>query len=156
MSQFGIVEMTRQRMRPSIKRSIYQDCPHCRGSGLVKTSESMMLDLMRVLRLAIHNDQVETVELRVAPSVAFQLQNRKRASIHALEQETNCKVVIRADDNFGLDQYVFECLDRRGGTVKVIEPPEQGKLQPPRSKRQLPSASEARPEGRDSFEDTVD
>src|SRR5205807_6557525 len=37
MSQFGIIEMTRQRMRPSLKRSIYFDCPHCKGAGLAKT-----------------------------------------------------------------------------------------------------------------------
>ena len=40
MSQFGIIEMTRQRMRPSLKRSIYFDCPHCKGAGLVKTPEA--------------------------------------------------------------------------------------------------------------------
>jgi len=37
ISQFGIIEMTRQRIRPSLKRSVYQDCPHCVGSGQVKT-----------------------------------------------------------------------------------------------------------------------
>ena len=41
MSQFGIIEITRQRMRPSLKRSIYFDCPHCKGAGLVKTPESI-------------------------------------------------------------------------------------------------------------------
>lgn len=157
MSQFGIIEMTRQRMRPSIKRSIYQDCPHCRGSGLVKTPESMTLDLMRLLRLAIHHDQVEAVEVRVSPSVAFQLQNRKRSAIHAVEQETHCRVVVRADDNLGLDQYLFECLDRRGGTVRVIEPPEPPKTQgPSRSKRQSHPNAESRFESRESFEDVVD
>ena len=52
MSQFGIIEMTRQRMRPSLKRSIYFDCPHCKGAGLVKTPESMSLDVMRRLAIA--------------------------------------------------------------------------------------------------------
>src|SRR5919108_2347408 len=41
ISQFGLIEMTRQRIRPSLKRSIFADCPHCRGSGFVKTSESL-------------------------------------------------------------------------------------------------------------------
>ena len=53
MSQFGIIEMTRQRMRPSLKRSIYFDCPHCKGAGLVKTPESMSLDVMRRLAIAM-------------------------------------------------------------------------------------------------------
>ena len=41
--------MTRQRIRPSLKRSVYQDCPHCRGTGQVKTIESMSIDVMRLL-----------------------------------------------------------------------------------------------------------
>src|SRR4029453_5557688 len=67
MSQFGIIEMTRQRMRPSLKRSIYFDCPHCKGSGLVKTPESMSLDVMRKLAIAINDQRVSRVELAVCP-----------------------------------------------------------------------------------------
>ena len=46
--------MTRQRIRPSLKRSVYQDCPHCHGTGQVKTCESMSIDVMRMLQLAAH------------------------------------------------------------------------------------------------------
>src|SRR5581483_4255825 len=76
MSQFGIIEMTRQRMRPSLKRSVYFDCPHCKGAGLVKTTESMSLDVMRRLAIAIHDQRVQRVELSVCPEVAFYLQNK--------------------------------------------------------------------------------
>lgn len=139
MSQFGIIEMTRQRQRPSIKRSIYQDCPHCRGSGLVKNPESMTLDIMRLLRLAANHELVETVEVRVAPEVAFQLQNRKRAAIHDIEQQTGRHIVIRADNNIGLDQYVFSCFDKRGGAIRALDmaeaagssPANRGKHSPP-------------------------
>ena len=58
MSQFGIIELTRQRMRPSLKRSIYFDCPHCKGAGLVKTPESMSLDVMRKLAIALNDLKV--------------------------------------------------------------------------------------------------
>ncbi|MHC4675957.1 MAG: ribonuclease E/G, partial [Planctomycetota bacterium] len=139
MSAFGIVEMTRQRMRPSIKRSVHQDCPHCGGSGLVKNPESMTLDIMRMIRLAVHHNQVKTVEVRVSPEVAYHLQNRKRSTIHKLEEETSRIIVIRADGNVGADQYVFECYDRRGGSIRIFktqelskEPKrEEGKKQPP-------------------------
>src|SRR4029450_13798477 len=88
MSQFGIVEMTRQRMRPSLKRSVYFDCPHCKGSGLVKTPESMSLDVMRRLAISIHDQRVARVELTVCPEVANYLLNRKRAQLTELERET--------------------------------------------------------------------
>ena len=49
MSAFGLIEMTRQRIRPSLKRSVYEDCHHCSGAGVVKTAESMAIDVMRLL-----------------------------------------------------------------------------------------------------------
>src|SRR5260370_34846416 len=85
MSQFGIIEMTRQRMRPSLKRSIYFDCPHCKGAALVKTPESMALDVMRRLAIAANDQRVSRVELAVCPEVGFYLQSKKRASIAGLE-----------------------------------------------------------------------
>src|SRR5437764_835726 len=95
MSQFGIIEMTRQRMRPSLKRSIYSDCPHCKGAGLVKTPESMSLDVMRRLAIAAHDQRVARGELAVHPEVAFYFQNRKRAQLARLEEETNKHILIR-------------------------------------------------------------
>src|SRR5438552_1826817 len=89
MSQFGIIEITRQRMRPSLKRSIYFDCPHCKGAGLVKSPESMSLDVMRRLAIAAHNERVARIEPAVHPDAAFYLLNKKRAQLARLEEETN-------------------------------------------------------------------
>src|SRR3954466_15982482 len=105
MSQFGIIEMTRQRMRPSLKRSIYNDCPHCKGAGLVKTPESMSLDVMRRLAMSANDLKVARVELSVCAEVAFFLQNRKRAPLAKLENETGKRIVIRTDPNLALDEH---------------------------------------------------
>ncbi len=51
-SPFGLIEMTRQRIRPSFKRSVYQDCPCCQGRGVVKTAESMAIEVTRLLLMA--------------------------------------------------------------------------------------------------------
>ena len=61
MSAFGLIEMTRQRIRPSLKRSIYEDCPHCAGAGVVKTAESMAIDVMRLLALASHREDIRRI-----------------------------------------------------------------------------------------------
>ena len=79
MSAFGLIEMTRQRIRPSLKRSVYEDCPHCAGAGVVKTVESMSIDVMRLLALASHREDIRRINVSVAPSVATYLNNRKRA-----------------------------------------------------------------------------
>src|SRR5207249_9038429 len=70
ISAFGIIEMTRQRIRPSLKRSVYQDCPHCRSTGQVKTCESMSIDVMRLLQLAAHKESIQRIQVRVAEDVA--------------------------------------------------------------------------------------
>src|SRR5439155_24473369 len=85
ISQFGIIEMTRQRIRPSLKRSVYQDCPHCLGTGHVKTVESMSIDVMRLLQLAAHKEAVGRVQVRVHAAVGEYLLNRKRGEICQLE-----------------------------------------------------------------------
>src|SRR3954464_8098917 len=96
MSDFGIIEMTRQRMRPSLKRSIYFDCPHCKGAGLVKTAESMSLDAMRRVAIAINDLKVARVEMTINPEVNFYLQNKKRRQISELEERHKKRVVVKS------------------------------------------------------------
>ncbi|HEY2589267.1 MAG TPA: Rne/Rng family ribonuclease [Tepidisphaeraceae bacterium] len=117
MSQFGIIEMTRQRMRPSLKRSVYFDCPHCKGAGLVKTPESMSLDVMRRLRIAINDLKVQRLELAVCPDVAFYLQNKKRQALSDLEHQYDKRILIRADIQLGLDEMKVDLYDNRDGLV---------------------------------------
>ncbi len=121
MSEFGIIEITRQRMRPSLKRSIYFDCPHCKGAGLVKTPESMSLDLMRRMAIAANDMKVARVELSVCADVAFHMLNKKRAAIADLEDRTQKLVVIKIDATLGLDESRFELFDGRDGTVVLEE-----------------------------------
>jgi len=121
MSEFGIIEMTRQRMRPSLKRSIYFDCPHCKGAGLVKTPESMSLDVMRRLAIAVADQRVVRVELAVCSDVAFYLQNRKRIQIADMEAATHKRVIIRSDATLGLDEMRLDPFDSRDGLIIIEE-----------------------------------
>ncbi len=121
MSQFGIIELTRQRMRPSLKRAIYFDCPHCKGAGLVKTPESMALELMRRLAIALNDVKVSRAELNVCADVAFHLLNKKRAALTALEQRTNKAIIVKVDPTLGLDEQRFELFDSRDGAVILEE-----------------------------------
>jgi len=114
MSQFGIIEMTRQRQRASLTRSVYQDCHHCRGTGLVKTVESVALDVMRLIQLAATREPIRAIEVAVSPEVAYLLQNRKRSLLHEMEVRHRRSISIRSEPSFGLDQVQIQCLDHRG------------------------------------------
>lgn len=121
MSQFGIIELTRQRMRPSLKRSVYFDCPHCKGAGLVKTPESMALDVMRKVAIAAADLKVARVEVSVCPDVAFYLLNKKRRALTELEEESSKKILIRSDASLGLDETKFGLFDARDNAVILEE-----------------------------------
>ncbi len=121
MSQFGIIELTRQRMRPSLKRSIYFDCPHCKGAGLVKTPESMSLDVMRRLAIAAHDPRVHRVELALSPDVGVYVLNKKRVQLTELERLTRKRIIVRQDIQLGLDEVKIDLFDTREGHVYLQE-----------------------------------
>jgi ribonuclease E len=119
MSAFGLIEMTRQRQGPSIRRNIYHDCPHCRGAGQVKLPESVMLDAMRMIQLAAHQEHVHKIMISLAPDVAYTLLNRKRAVLNQIEAETDKRVFITGKPEFTSDQMELLCEDSRGREVTV-------------------------------------
>jgi ribonuclease E len=120
ISAFGLIEMTRQRIRPSLKRSVYQDCPYCHGMAQVKTCESMSIDVMRMLQLAAHRDHVHHVEIRVAEDVANYLLNKKRGEIVRLEESCNIQVQIRGSAGAPPETLEFVCYDNNNNEVKLF------------------------------------
>ncbi len=121
ISQFGILEMTRQRMRPSLKTSIYMNCPSCNGAGHVKSPESVVLDVMRRLALTMHQTRVNRVELTISPDVAFQLLNRKRGQLTTLEQKLGKRVTVRVGGG-SVDYIELAAFDAQDHKV-MVEPP---------------------------------
>jgi ribonuclease E len=120
ISAFGLIEMTRQRIRPSLKRSVYQDCPYCHGMAQVKTCESMSIDVMRMLQLAAHRDHVHHVEIRVAEDVANYLLNKKRREIVRLEEAGNIQIQIRGSAGAPPETLEFICYDNNNNEVKLF------------------------------------
>src|SRR5271168_1924105 len=111
ISQFGIIEMTRQRIRPSLKRSVFQDCQHCHGTGQVKTVESMSIEVMRLLQLAAHRDTLNRIEARVHEEVAFYLLNRKRAEIARLEEASTKQFFVQGRAGVAPEFMEMTCYD---------------------------------------------
>ena len=118
MSAFGLIEMTRQRIRPSLKRSIYEDCPHCGGAGVAKTAESMAIDVMRLLALASHREEIRRIAVSVHPHVATYLGNRKRQQIAKLESDSNLTIQIGFDENAPAEHLKIECYDANGNEIR--------------------------------------
>lgn len=119
MSAFGLVEMTRQRQRPSIKRNLYADCTHCDGTGVVKMPESIVLDLMRSIQLAAHHNNVSEVCVTTAADVAFRVLNEKRRLLGEIETESGKTISIRGDATFTSDQTNMVCKNDQGHVINI-------------------------------------
>jgi len=119
ISQFGVVEMTRQRMRPSLQSSTYLACPHCGGSGVIKSHESLAVEIIRLLNLSASKDEIKQIELFVAPSVADYLQNQKRTSLYQIEQLNDKRIIVHSSPGHSGEKHDLLCYNGRGNIVKI-------------------------------------
>jgi ribonuclease E len=117
-SPFGLVEMTRQRIRPSLRKSIFRDCPTCTGTGIVKTAESMAIEVMRTLQLSAIRDDVTRLNVTVHDEVATWINNRKRREITQFEDETHIQLHVDGRDGVSPEHLVIEAWDTTGRPVR--------------------------------------
>ncbi|NIA16793.1 MAG: ribonuclease E, partial [Planctomycetes bacterium] len=118
ISAFGIIEMTRQRMRPSLQSSTYLKCSYCGGSGMVKSLESVSIEIIRLLSLVVTKKNIKRIELTVSDKVADFLQNEKRSAIARMELENDKRIVIISDTSYPVEQNNIVCFDDRESVVK--------------------------------------
>lgn len=117
ISNFGLIQMTRQRLRPSLKQSIFRTCPHCDGTGMVLSNESVALSVIRNLRVACANADIAGVELTVAPEVAHYLLNSQRQFITDIEQEFRKTITITSRHDLSANDVHISCTNNRGAEV---------------------------------------
>ena len=118
-SPFGLIEMTRQRIRPSLKRSVYDDCPCCSGRGIVKTAESMAIEVVRTLMMASRKDEITRVTVRVHEGVSAYLNNKKRREIMALEEVGDMVIQVLSIEGLFPEHLELDCRNAKGKQVKV-------------------------------------
>ena len=118
MSRFGIIEMTRQRIHPSLVSNIFRPCPTCMGMGRVKSAESQALTAMRTLRLAANDERVARIELTVCTKVADHINNTLRADIATIEQQGSTRILIHGDPALPTDQMRIVCTDGRSSAIQ--------------------------------------
>ncbi len=119
MSKFCIVEMTRQRMRSSIRDVIYSSCPHCGATGFVKTVESMGLDIIRSLKSGFNNKDVQAVEISANEEVVSFLQNKKRIEIAKLEYNLKKSVTLNKYNGVDVNKIKIKYFSSNGQPVKL-------------------------------------
>ena len=113
VSELGLVEMTRQRVRPSLWHSMTTDCPTCGGTGRVFTPEVVARRLERSLKRAGHEHRERQLSVRVHPEVALYLIEEEPKFMQALQKATGLDLELRDDPMMRLDE--FRLMSRPAG-----------------------------------------
>ncbi|UYY57717.1 Rne/Rng family ribonuclease [Sphingomonas sp. S2-65] len=97
ISAFGLMEMSRQRLRTGVLEASTRTCPHCEGSGLVRTASSAGLSALRMIEDEAARGRGSQITLRASQEAAFYLLNRKRAELAEIEDRYGVLVEVVAD-----------------------------------------------------------
>jgi ribonuclease E len=121
ISRFGLLELTRQRVGPGLKRTVFTHCSHCNATGLVRTVQSKALAVLRDVRALVSLKGFSILHVYVASAVNDYLVNYKRRPILDLEEAVGKKVVFRAEPSYPVDavHYRFLTADRQEAKVAV-------------------------------------
>jgi len=98
ISHFGLLEMSRQRIRTSVLESSTEKCPYCGGSGHVRSVSSLALQVLRALEDHLIKSATHSLIARTRPDVALYLLNQKRAHLRGLEERFAITITVTADE----------------------------------------------------------
>ena len=118
ISHFGLLEMSRQRIRASVLESSTEKCPYCGGSGHVRSVSSLALQVLRALEEQLMKGATHNLIARTRPDVALYVLNQKRAHLRALEERFAITITISADATIAAPQAF--AIDR-GEQVHTLE-----------------------------------
>ena len=97
INRFGVLVMTRQRIRPSLQHVNHESCPTCAGTGKVKTIEAMALSVVRKLHGILAKGGIGEIRVKLAPAIAAAVLNEKRGELVRMEEASDASIHIQAD-----------------------------------------------------------
>ncbi len=101
ISHFGLMEMSRQRIRTSVLESSTEKCPHCGGTGHVRSVSSVALQLLRSIEETLLKGPTHNLIIRTRPEIALYVLNHKRAHLRGLEERFRVTLTVNADEEVG-------------------------------------------------------
>ena len=110
ISRFGLMEMSRQRLRPSLEEITTELCPRCNGQGRIRDTKSLALGILRVMEEEALKERSAVVRTQVPLAVGAYLLNEKRQDVAEIEARTGTHIVIIPNTNLETPHYVVERL----------------------------------------------
>jgi len=125
INRFGVLVMTRQRLRPSLQHVTHEACPTCQGTGQVKNIESLVLSVVRRLKSILSKDGIAEVRVKLAPGVAMAVLNQKRKDLADMEEAHDTRILILADPETAYGEMAAEIERREEETEEKPQPVRQ-------------------------------
>ncbi len=122
ISPFGMLELTRQRVGPGLKHTVFTMCRHCNGSGLVRTVPSKSLSVLREVRAVLNLKGFSILQVFVSPLVNDYLVNHKRRQIIDLEESVGKSILFKAEPSYPIEMVHYRFMTADGQEAKVAIP----------------------------------
>ncbi|WP_377288427.1 ribonuclease E/G [Rhizobium sp. SG2393] len=119
ISHFGLLEMSRQRIRASVLESTMQTCPHCNGTGHVRSQSSVALHVLRGVEEYLLKNTTHNISVRTIPEIALYLLNHKRGTIIDYENRFGVEIIIEADAHVGASHFAIDKGEAVENPVKI-------------------------------------
>ena len=151
ISRFGLLELSRQRLQPSLGETSHTPCPRCHGTGFIRGTESSALHILRIIQEEAMKDNTAAVQAQVPVDVATFLLNEKRREIYALEARLKVHVLLIPNTNLETPNYSVvrlraddTLLEEGRPSYQMVEVPEEAETLPQLDKeRNKPVRQEA-------------
>ena len=114
ISSFGLMEMSRQRLRTGVLEASTKPCPHCDGTGLMRTAASAGLSALRIIEDEAARGRGDRIVLRAGREAAVYVLNKKRAELAEIEQRYGVSIEVLIDESFEGARMTVESSGRRG------------------------------------------
>ena len=154
ISHFGLMEMSRQRLRPSLAETSFITCPHCGGMGHVRSTESAAIHVLRGIEEEGAKRRAAEIVVYAAPQVALYILNHKRERLTEIEQRYAMRVVCLGDDGQMISQFRIERLKAQVVIEAPVTVTQSEALPPPETDVEEEAAGEEEAED-EASEDAV-
>ncbi|MGB1025811.1 MAG: ribonuclease E/G, partial [Rhodospirillaceae bacterium] len=152
ISHFGLLELSRQRLRPSIMETSFLTCPHCQGTGVVRSLESAAVHTLRIIEEEGVRRRSSEITLYLPTEVALYILNQKRDVLAGIEDRYCFKVYLQGDASLVVPDYRMERIkqdrrDEKDGEDDRTERSDRALPAPPRARDLPPEDSDEDAEG---------
>jgi ribonuclease E len=144
ISRFGLLELSRQRLAPSLEEGNHTTCPRCNGIGHIRGTESSALNILRIIQEEAMKDSSAAIHAQVPVDVATFLLNEKRSDIHRIELRFKINVILIPNPHMETPHYTVTRLrqdditaDHLQASYKLVEKPEELKLVTPATAQEI-------------------